>query len=296
MQEEVNFQTLTDNEDIHIGYSDNDIVIIDSIQKFIEVGSAHVSMSAVAVCVQGKVQGQMNGKSIELSCNQIAVIPPNTIITDLMISPDFDLKAMFFTEAIQQSFLRDKMNLWNEMMYIHGLHVISIGEDDILFFERFYDMLQLCISKPADTPYRTDVIQSLLRGAVLGLCSAMKQLMPTPSNQQPIVGSSSAHFQRFLNLLHSGNHRHRTVESYASELFITPKYLTTICKKHSGKTANQWITEQMLDDIRYYLRETDLSIKQICGRLGFTNTAFFGKYVKEHFGMPPMQYRNLSSR
>lgn len=37
-QEEINLQTLTDNEDIQIGYSDNDIVIIDSIQKFAEVG------------------------------------------------------------------------------------------------------------------------------------------------------------------------------------------------------------------------------------------------------------------
>ena len=30
-QEEITLQTLTDNEDIQVGYSDNDIVIIDSI-------------------------------------------------------------------------------------------------------------------------------------------------------------------------------------------------------------------------------------------------------------------------
>jgi AraC-like DNA-binding protein len=77
----------------------------------------------------------------------------------------------------------------------------------------------------------------------------------------------------------------------ASDLCISPKYLTAICKKQSGKTANEWIREQVLEEIRYYLRQTDLSIKQICDRLGFSNSSFFGKYVKEHFGMTPMQLR-----
>ena len=31
--EEVTFQTLANNEDIQIGYSDNDIMVVDSIQQ-----------------------------------------------------------------------------------------------------------------------------------------------------------------------------------------------------------------------------------------------------------------------
>ena len=85
--------------------------------------------------------------------------------------------------------------------------------------------------------------------------------------------------------------KHRTVESYANELCISPKYLSVICKKHSGKTANEWIREHVLEDIRYYLKQTDLTITQIADLLGFPNSSFFGKYVKEHFGMTPMQVR-----
>ena len=47
----------------------------------------------------------------------------------------------------------------------------------------------------------------------------------------------------------------------------------------------------VMEDIRYYLKQTDLSIKQICDQLGFPNTSFFGKYVKEHFGCTPTQLR-----
>jgi AraC-like DNA-binding protein len=292
--EEVTFQTLTDNEDVQIGYSDNDIVVVDSIQQFTETRTAHVSMNAVVICTSGRVQAQMNGIQMELHKNQVAVIPQNVTVTDVMISPDFNLKAMFLTNRILQSFLHEKMNIWNDMMYIHRQHVVTMDEDEILFYTHFYDMLTLAIERGKENPYHTEIIQALLRSAILGLCGAMKWML-SADNQLSIVNSQlstgESHFQRFLDLLHSNDVKRQTVEAYANELCISPKYLTVVCKKNSGKTANEWITEHVLEDIRYYLKQTDLSIKQICDRLGFPNPSFFGKYVKDHFGMTPMQLR-----
>ena len=289
-QEEVTIQTLTDNEGIQVGYSDNDIVIIDSIQKFAEISAAHVSMNAIAICTQGKVQGTLNGKMIELHKNQVAIIPQNVVVTDLMVSPDFDLKAMFFTNRILQSFLREKMSIWNEVVYIRRLNVVTLEDDDMQFYTYFYEMLRMCFYRGDNHPFRTDIIRSLLRAAILGLCGGLKQRILTDevSTDTSIVNN---HFQHFLDLLHSVEVKHRKVEWYASELCISPKYLSALCKKHSGKTANEWITEHVLEDIRYYLKQTDYSIKQISDLMGFPNPSFFGKYVKEHFGMTPMQIR-----
>ena len=290
-QEEISLQTLTTNEAVHVGYSDNDIVIVDSIQQFAIVSEAHVQMSAIAICTSGRVQGRMNGQNLELRQNQVAVIPANVMVTDLMVSPDFNIKAMFFTNQLLQSFLREKMSIWNEVMYIQRLHVISLTDEELRFYTCFYDMLSLCFEKDPDTPFRSDVIQSLVRCAMLGLCGAMKQQLTGTTHLPSEIRTSSGHFQRFLDLLHSSKVKHRTVESYASELCISPKYLTFVCKKQSGKTANEWITEQVMEDIRYYLRQTDLSVKQVCDRLAFPNPSFFGKYVREHFGVTPLQLR-----
>ena len=290
-QEEISLQALTTNEAVHVGYSDDDIVIVDSIQQFTNVREAHVQMCSIVICTSGRLQGLINGQPIELRQNHVAVIPANVVITDLMISPDFNIKAMFFTNQILQSFLREKMNIWNEVMYIQRMHVISLTDDDIRFYTCFYDMLSLCFEKDADTPFRSDVIQSLVRSAMLGLCGAMKQQL-TGSNHLPLeVRTSNGHFQRFLDLLHSTEVKHRTVESYASDLCLSPKYLSFICKKQSGKTANEWITEQVTEDIRYHLKQTDLTISQVADRLGFPNPSFFGRYVKAHFGMTPVQFR-----
>ena len=288
-KEEITLQTLADNEDIQIGYSDNDIVVVDSIQQFTEVNTARVAMNAIVICTNGKVQAQMNSQTMELHKNQIAIVPQNVTVTDVMISPDFNLKAMFLTNRILQSFLREKMNIWNDMMYIHRHYVVTMDEDEILFYTHFYDMLTLAIVKGKDNPLHTDVIQSLLRSAILALCGAMKQKLSLAAVHQ--VKTSDNHFQRFLDLLHSSEVKRHTVETYASELCISPKYLSALCKKNSGKTANEWITERVLEDIRYYLKQSDYSIKEICDRLGFPNPSFFGKYVKDHFGMTPLQFR-----
>ena len=288
-KEEITLQTLADNEDIQIGYSDNDIVVVDSIQQFTEVNAARVAMNAIVICTNGKVQAQVNSQTMELHKNQIAIVPQNVTVTDVMISPDFNLKAMFLTNRILQSFLREKMNIWNDMMYIHRHYVVTMDEDEILFYTHSYDMLTLAIVKGKDNPLHTDVIQSLLRSAILALCGSMKQKLSLAAVHQ--VKTSDNHFQRFLDLLHSSEVKRHTVETYASELCISPKYLSALCKKNSGKTANEWITERVLEDIRYYLKQSDYSIKEICDRLGFPNPSFFGKYVKDHFGMTPLQFR-----
>ena len=294
-QEEISFQTLTNNEDIQIGYLDKEIVIVDSIQQFTQVSSAHVAMNAIVICTEGKVQAQMNGIQMELHKNQVAIVPQNVTVTDVMVSPDFNLKAMFLTNRMLRSFLNDKISIWNDMMYIHRQHVVTMDEDEMLFYTHFYDMLTLTIERGNENPFHTDIIQALLRSAVLGLCGAMKWMLTQADGKLSTVNyrlsTGKSHFQRFLDLLHSSDVKRQAVEAYASELCISPKYLTTVCKKNSGKTANEWITEHVLEDIRYYLKQTDLSIKQICNQLGFPNPSFFGKYVKDHFGMTPLQLR-----
>ena len=176
---------------------------------------------------------------------------------------------------------------------------MTIDEDEILFYTHFYDMLTLTITKGKDNPLHTDVIQSLLRSAILAFCGRMKQMLSSDTSLADAATlhdnekmTSKVHFQHFLDLLHSNHVKRHTVGAYANELCISPKYLTAVCKKNSGKTANEWITEQVLEDIRYYLRQTDLSIKQICDKLAFPNPSFFGKYVKDHFGMTPLEFRN----
>lgn len=99
-------------------------------------------------------------------------------------------------------------------------------------------------------------------------------------------------YRQFINLLISTPSKPHDVAYYAKELAITPRYLATLCKTVSGKSAREWIMEYIMNDVRRYLTGSGLSVKEIAVRTLFTNFSFFSKTVKHHFGMTPLELRN----
>ena len=95
-------------------------------------------------------------------------------------------------------------------------------------------------------------------------------------------------------LLAKSNGTQRSVKDYADELYVSPKYLTSICRKHEGKTASDLITFNTVGHIKQMLLYSTLSIKEIALQLGFDNLSFFGKYVKKHLGHSPNNYRKIN--
>ena len=53
------------------------------------------------------------------------------------------------------------------------------------------------------------------------------------------------------------------------------------------KTPSTLINEYTMEHIKYQLRNSDKSIKEIAEEFNFPNQSFFGKYVKAHLGVSP---------
>jgi AraC-like DNA-binding protein len=48
-----------------------------------------------------------------------------------------------------------------------------------------------------------------------------------------------------------------------------------------------------MEQIKFQLNHSDMSMKELADYFDFANPSFFGKFVKQHLGMSPMQYRAL---
>ena len=86
----------------------------------------------------------------------------------------------------------------------------------------------------------------------------------------------------------------RNIDFYASELFMTPRYMGTLVKKASRKTAKEWIDETVVQKIKIALKHTDKQIREISEEMEFPNTSFFCKYFKKLTSMTPLEYRKQS--
>lgn len=150
---------------------------------------------------------------------------------------------------------------------------------------------ELCKSKmqqPLTTTSR-EVIRMLIKCT---LCELLDNHANSVQDAEIKVGQSEKIVMRFLDLLEQQSPRPRFIEFYASELCVSAKHLSEVCKKVTGRTALQWITDYIVRDVRYYLLYTDMSIKEIVFTLNFPNASFFGKYVRTHFGMSPTEFRH----
>lgn len=92
-------------------------------------------------------------------------------------------------------------------------------------------------------------------------------------------------------LLAESNGRVRSVSVFANMLNVSPKYLSKCVKDESGRSPLDLVHETTVNTIRQQLRYSNKTIKEICTELDFPTLSFFGKFVKQHLGMSPTEYR-----
>lgn len=83
----------------------------------------------------------------------------------------------------------------------------------------------------------------------------------------------------------------KSIDKYASRLYITPRYLSEVTRHIFGKTAKEIIMQKVLSEARSLLIQTDLSITQIALRLEFNDTSNFIKFFKKLSGEGPTDFR-----
>ena len=92
-------------------------------------------------------------------------------------------------------------------------------------------------------------------------------------------------------MLEAEYRKERSVVYFANRLCISPKHLSMVVKKVSGRTASDWIDEYVVLEAKQMLRTTTLTVQEVSRELNFANQSFFGKYFKKHVGMSPSEYR-----
>ena len=99
-------------------------------------------------------------------------------------------------------------------------------------------------------------------------------------------------FQKFMEAVMSDDGTHRSVNYYADLLCYSSKHLSTVVKTACGKSPLRVINDHAMEQIKYVLKHTDLSMREISDKFEFSNPSFFGKFVKGHIGISPQQYRH----
>lgn len=270
-------------------YMDGDIAILDSLNELPnDHNSIKVGIFIIMACLEGKMSISINSKGYTVHANEFLFCMPNTVLNDCMVTPDFKGKILCLSPRVIQETMRMDSVLWDKAFRIKEDPIIHVDMEGVELFQAYSTVIALRI-KAYRRVYRKEVMTSLIRTTLYEILSELSGYVNSLDGE--LLQQKDLLFKRFLELLTSCEVKPRSVAWYADKLYITPKYLSTVCKIVSGKTAFEWINEYVMTDIRHQLKYSSRSIKEISDYLGFPNISFFGKYVKSHTGFNPSDYR-----
>lgn len=286
------------NNATQVTYADGDITFIEDVgdmAKFEHPGFVKMEMLVFIMCINGKLNFRQNSNYITLHPYELLACGPDMSYHDLMVSPDFKAKILCISPKIISSLVRFDKNILNHYFEIRNNPIIKLDENQLKLVNYYYDLLKFRFNMPKQ-PYFKEAMAGLVSSALYDMLGSLGKADVLLGGDNEQVTQGDMLFQRFIDLLSNSTPRPRSVVWYADQLCVTPKYLSTVVKHSSGKTALKWITDYVVADIRRYLLHSELSVKEIADELHFPNISFFGKYVKQHFGVSPTELRRNRSK
>lgn len=102
-------------------------------------------------------------------------------------------------------------------------------------------------------------------------------------------------YQKYIDLLNQENNLTNKVSHFAKLLNTTPQNLNRICRKETGQSSNEILSEHIINESKRLLLYTDYTISEIAHRINFKDNSHFSKYFKRHVGITPMKFRNQNN-
>jgi AraC-like DNA-binding protein len=267
---------------------DGDVMFLNDLRKITNLSAMRKGYNTIIHCQGGRILVEIGGnQQVKIRPGQMLLIPAGKLVQPLMISTDVNASVLLISDKTLKSALGNQLSIWNKAMYMKEIYVVEEAG-----WVEAMESYARTIFKTGSLPVLfREILSSFLRMMLLMICEELMQHDDMTSLNDASTTHDKEVFNEFLQLLSQQNQKRQRVSYYADKMNISPKYLSSICKKVSGKNPMRWITENAMQDCYSLLKDTDLSVKEISNRLGFPNPSFFGQYFREQAGVTPMEYR-----
>lgn len=241
-----------------------------------------------SVIVRGSVKILYNGKEWELRPNQLYTYTPGLEIAILDISDDYLGYNLFAEEGIilEAPVMRNTIHAaYFPFVELHEPR-LQLTEDQAHLLT--LQMLSIKEHQASSHRFKAEVIRTLYAAFLLDLTD----ILESTSDHRHTSERAEELFIGFLRLLSKHYIEHHDIPFYASELCVTPIYLSRIVRQVTGRTVVDYINQMLLMEASWLLRNTDETTVQIADRLHFSSQASFSRFFTRMKGLPPKVYRS----
>lgn len=241
---------------------------------------------AMLVVTDGSIVLTNENEKTSVGPNSVVRVIPEHLTELTEISNDFKGKLI----SINKNLLSLPTTSFspNTYLYVRQAPVLELGVEEIDEVLELFYLIKKKVRKIKSTSDEK-VFHCLIMALFFELNGSINRQI---EQRTPITLSHKENlYRKFLILLRENIKKEHSVTFYASQLCLTPQYISSVLKELSGMTANKWIDEMLLAEAKLLLFSTENNIQEIADQLCFPDQSSFGKFFKKMTGMSPTNYR-----
>ncbi len=163
---------------------------------------------------------------------------------------------------------------------------LNVPGEDAARFDALLDLLRVEVERPA-APESAELRRNLLSAALLWA----QRWREADLEHRGATGTDVQLHRQFQELLERDFAADHDAGHYADALGVTTGTLSRTLTALTSKPTKQLILERLMLEAARLLRFSDLSIKEIADRLGFSDQFAFSKAFKRQRGEAPLDFR-----
>lgn len=257
------------------------IVLADTLEG---VGTGRLeNYLAHALCIGGEMDFDFNGSHFSMRKGDLIIVRKGRMIENITASDDFKVRVVYADAGfIEYCTPQSNYGMKGQLaLFMNPVMNLTTGQFELCC--RDFDSLEYRFLSTGLSFYEEGV-----RCAMQLLIIDFFNFHACLYGEDAVSAQLADIMNRFLAMLERGDYRqNREVAYYASELCVTPKYLSEVCKKTSGHSANFWINHYAILDISRLLRSKKHTFMEISDLFSFSSPAYFTRYVQRYLGVSP---------
>ena len=244
----------------------------------------------IGVCTEGETTFTSNLKEYRLKKDSLFIFEPKNIL-QVQSNDRFNAHVIVITPDFLRRINIDIKHMMPLFLQFGSLPCMKLTHTECQSLLGFISMVEQELQGP-ETNFAIEVVSGLIAATIYKVGDILTHYLEEhPETDNPVHNRAEEYFRQFSELLSEHYTRERSVGYYARQLCITPKYLTTLIKRISGKSVSEWIDSYVILEAKTLLKYSNMSVQEIAYYLNFPNQSFFGSYFKRNTGMSPSQYK-----
>ena len=239
------------------------------------------------LCRSGEMRFDAVGKSFTAGPGDLVIWQMTTAITNVQYSAGFDADFVLISNPFLNLYNPEQVWATKGYVYIKNHPVFHLEPDEWEVIEADFNQFRRRIHSKFELFY-DEKVGRVFQLLLMDMWAIYSREMEKADTDE----TSSSIFMRFLTSLRQNCREQREVAWYASELCVTPKYLSAVCQKITGKGAAYWIEYYTLHEILLLLNNPALTLTEVTDRMHVPAPPMLTRYLKRTIGMTPSEYRS----